>query len=171
MLTGLFQIAIFILIYYFSKDYTEDVFFNRLQQRATIAAQAYLQKDEDNIGFYEDIRIRHLQTLPDEKEVIYPVDSRQRKPLSPFQEDLPASFFEAIFNNRQAEYKQDTYYYKGLLYHEGQEDFIVVLSATDLYGLGELKNLRNILIIAFLISMVFISILGQYYAKQALSPI
>jgi signal transduction histidine kinase len=171
LLTGLFQIAIFILIYYFSKDYTEDVFFSRLSQRATIAAQAYLQKDEDNIGFYEDIRIRHLQTLPDEKEVIYPVDAENKTPLSPFQEDLPESFFLAVFNNRQAEFNQGEYYYKGLLYHDGSGDFIVVLSATDLYGLGELKNLRNILIVAFLISMVFISILGQYYAKQALSPI
>ncbi len=171
LLTGLFQIGIFVLIYHFSKEYTESEFYLRLSQRATIAAQAYLEEDEVNNEIYEDIRIRHLHTLPDEKEVIYPVDAQKQIPLTAFQDNLPASFFDKVFNKEYAEIKRGEFYYTGLLYHDNQGDFIVQLSARDLYGLGKLQNLRNILIIAFLISMIFISMLGQYYAKQALSPI
>lgn len=171
LLTGLFQIVIFIFIYFFSKEYTENEFYLRLSQRATIAAQAYLEKDEVNIEIYENIRIRHLQTLPEEKEVIYPVDTEKRLPITSFQNDLPKSFFQQIFNDGYAEFEKDEFYFTGLLYNDNQGDFIVTLSARDLYGIGKLENLRNILIIAFLISMVFIFILGQYYAKQALSPI
>jgi len=141
----------------------------RLSQRATIAAQAYVAGDELNI--YEDIRIRHLQTLPNEKEVIYPVNAKLRQPLVDFDRTLPESFYQRIFTKEYAELKQDDYYYTGLLYHDDAGDFIVVLSATDLYGFDKLENLRNILIIALIMSIVFIFILGRYYAKQALSPI
>ena len=171
LLTGLFQIAVFIFIYYFSKNYTESEFYLRLSQRATIAAQAYLAEDEVNIDIYEDIRIRHLQTLPDEHEVIYPVNAARKLPLTEFDENLPTSFFQNVFTKEYAEYKQGEFYYTGLLYHDNEGDFIVVLSARDVYGAGKLENLRNILIGAFFISIIFISVLGQYYAKQALSPI
>jgi signal transduction histidine kinase len=80
-------------------------------------------------------------------------------------------FFQKVFDERYAEFKRDEYYYTGLLYNDAKGDFIVLLSARDLYGLGKLKNLRNILIVTFFVSIVFISILGQYYAKQVLSPI
>ncbi|SDM48520.1 sensor histidine kinase [Kriegella aquimaris] len=171
LLTGLFQIGIFVLIYYFSEEYTENEFYLRLSQRATIAAQAHLDEGEVNVDIYEDIRIRHLQTLPNEREVIYPVDAEKKKPLANFDTNLPESFYQKVFDKEYAEYKKDEYYYTGLLYHDAQGDFIVLLSARDLYGVGKQENLRNILIIAFFVSMIFISILGQYYAKQALSPI
>ncbi|MCG8330450.1 MAG: HAMP domain-containing histidine kinase [Chitinophagales bacterium] len=171
VLTSLFLIGIFILIYYFSKTYTESEFYLRLSQRATIAAQTYLEEDELNIDIYEDIRIRHLQTLPNEKEVIYQVDAKRKVPLIKLDSSLPKSFFEKIFNEEYAELKQGEYYYTGLLYHDNEGDFIVVLSATDLYGFGKLDNLRNTLIITFFISILFIFILGRYYAQQALSPI
>ncbi|WP_339700504.1 FtsL-like putative cell division protein [uncultured Marixanthomonas sp.] len=171
VLTSLFLSGVFILIYYFSKEYTENEFYLRLSQRATIAAQAYLDEDELNDDIYNDIRIRHLQTLPNEEEVIYPVDAENQKPLTEFDKTLPESFFKKVFSNQYTELKQGDYYYTGLLYHDNEGDFIVVLSATDLYGFGKLDNLRNILIIAFFVSIVFIYVLGRYYAKQALSPI
>lgn len=171
VLTSLFLTGIFIIIYYVSKDYTESEFYLRLSQRATIAAEAYLEADELNIDIYDDIRIKHLQTLPYEKEVIYPVNAKEKKPLVTLDDSLPKSFFYTIFNKGYAELKKDEYYYTGLLYHNNKGDFIVVLSATDLYGFGKLDNLRNTLIIAFFVSIVFIFILGRYYAKQALSPI
>ncbi len=171
LLTGLFQIAIFLLIYFVSQNYTESEFYLRLSQRATIAARAYLEEDEVNIDIYDDIRIRHLQTLPEEKEVIYPVDAENKKPLTPFDSSLPGTFFQSVFQREYAEFKRDDYYYTGLLYHHDEGDFIVVLSARDLYGIGKMDNLRNTLTIAFVVSLVFISIFGYYYAKRALSPI
>ncbi len=170
-LTSLFLIGIFILIYFVSKDYTENEFYLRLSQRATIAAQAYLEADDLNIDIYNDIRVRHLMTLPNEKEIIYLVDAERKVALEAFDKSLPESFYQQIFNTEYAEFKKDDYYYTGLLYHDNTGDFIVVLSATDLYGFGKLDNLRNTLILAFSISILFIFSLGRFYATQALSPI
>ena len=171
VLTSLFLTGVFLLIYFVSKEYTESEFYLRLSQRATIAAEAYLEADEMNVDIYDDIRIKHLQTLPNEKEVIYLVDAKLKKPLTVLDSELPKFFFKRIFNEEYAELKKGDYYYTGLLYQADEGDFIVVLSATDLYGFAKLDNLRNTLIIAFFVSIVFIFILGNYYAKQALSPI
>ncbi len=171
VLTSLFFTAIFVLIYYVSKNYTESEFYLRLSQRATIAAEAYQKADELNIDIYEDIRIKHLMTLPNEKEVIYPVNATTKKPLIAFDNYLPDKFYQKIFNDNYAEFKKDNYFYTGLLFRDVEGDFIVVLSATDLYGFAKNDYLRNTLIIAFFVSIIFIFILGNYYAKQALSPI
>ncbi|WP_084668410.1 HAMP domain-containing sensor histidine kinase [Arenibacter nanhaiticus] len=170
-LMSLFLSVIFILIYFVSKGDTESEFYLRLSKRATIAAQAYLDANELNIDIYNDIRIRHLMTLPNEKEFIYPVDTERKLVLGKFDKSLPARFYENIFNEEYAELKIDDYYYVGLLYYDKEGDFIVVLSATDLYGSGKLDNLRNTLLVAFVISILFIFILGRIYATQALSPI
>jgi len=170
-LTSLFLTGIFILIYFVSKTYTESEFYLRLSQRATIAAQAYLEADELNIDIYDDIRILHLMTLPNEKEVIYRVDAERKVALTQLDKSLPERFYQIIFDTEYAELKKDNYYYTGLLFHDKEGDFIVVLSATDLYGFGKLDNLRNTLIVAFFISILFIFILGRVYATQALSPI
>ena len=171
LLTGLLQIVIFLSIYFFAKEYTEKEFYLRLSQRATIAAQVYLEKDEVTIEIYEAIRLRHLQTLPDEKELIYPVDTKAGVPPRDIGDSLPLEFFQKVFEEEYAETKKGDFFYTGLLYRDNQGDFMVLLSAKDLYGSAKLENLRNILVVAFLISMVFISILGQYFAQQALSPI
>ena len=92
LLTGLLQIVIFLSIYFFAKEYTENEFYLRLSQRATIAAQVYLEKDEVTIEIYEAIRLRHLQTLPDEKEVIYPVDTESGIPPKELKANFPSQF-------------------------------------------------------------------------------
>ncbi|MGB6153629.1 MAG: HAMP domain-containing sensor histidine kinase [Pricia sp.] len=171
LLTGLFQIVIFVLIYFFYKEYTESEFYLRLKQRATIAAQAYLEKDEVTSEIYESIRLRHLQTLPDEKEALHLVDTKNKTVPSNLRDSLPEAFVKRIFRNNYAELKIDDVFSIGLLYEDNQGDFMILLSARDLYGTGKLKNLRNILVVAFLVSMIFIAILGRYFAKQALSPI
>lgn len=171
LLTGLLQTSVFIFIYYFAQQYTENEFYLRLRQRATIAAQAYSTQDEIDIDIYEDIRIRHLQTLPDEKEVIYELGPDGNLSASEINHDLPQSFISEILSDEYAEFKRGSSYYTGLLYNDGTGAFIVILSARDVYGAGKLENLRNILFGAFFISLIFISVLGQYYATQALSPI
>ncbi len=171
LLTAMLQLLAFFLIFHFARQYTEKEFYLRLHQRATIAAQTFLEEDEMNIDIYEEIRNIHLQTLPGEKEVIYPFDM-QDNPLDPkIERKLPEGFIEKIIRNEYAETKVGDTYYTGLFYHDNEGDFIVVLSARDLYGVGKLVNLRKILVICFFVSLIITWLLGRYLALHALSPI
>ena len=171
LLTSFLQIVIFIFIYYFSEEYTIREFYLRLSQRATIAAQAYLEENKSNIDIYNDVRTLHLERLPGECEEIYKVDVKNQTVQQTKNKNLPDSFFQEIFKNRYAEINIEDYYYTGILFNNDEESFIAVLSAQDMYGEAKQKNLRNILIIAFLLNLVATSLLGKYYAKQALGAI
>ncbi|QWX82612.1 HAMP domain-containing histidine kinase [Cellulophaga sp. HaHaR_3_176] len=170
-LSALLLLAIFFFIYYSTKKYTDKEFYLRLRQRASIAMQAHIDEDEQNISIYDDIRKKHLQTLPNEKEVIYKIDIENKKILGEVNELLPSIFFEEVFSKKYAETKVNDVYYTGLLFSDIAGDFIVEFSANDLYGKAKMRNLKGILIIAYFVSLLFLYVLGQYYSKQVLDPI
>lgn len=173
LLIAFLQIVIFSFIYFFSERYTENEFYLRLSQRASIAAQAYIEKDHINLEIYDDIRTRHLQTLPNETERIYTMqmlDSIIRGESTDVN-GLPVSFLKQTLNANYAEILIEDTYYTGLFYKDSKEQFLVVLSAQDLYGKSKMKNMRNLLILAFVLTIIIVSILGRYYAKHVLNPI
>ncbi len=173
LLNATLELIIFLLIFYFARQYTENEFYLRLQQRATIAAQTFLGEDELSIDIYEKIRNEHLHTLPDEHELIYPVseDGVLDPSNIPVNYPLPKDFIERVIAHEYAEDQVGDTFYTGLFYHDNEGDFIVILSARDLYGMGKLLNLRKILMISFVISVTITYLLSRYLAKQALTPI
>lgn len=171
LLISLFLIIIFVLIYTFFKSHNEGEFYNRLFRRATIAAQTYLEKDEMNTDVYETLKLEHQQTLPDEKEIIVPVIAGNNMVSADSDHSWPPTFLENIFSNGKARMKMGERYHAGLLYVDNEGEFIIVISARDQYGVEKLKYLSNLLIITYGICLFFIFALGQYFSKQALSPI
>lgn len=170
-LTALLQITTFAFVFHFARKYTEKEFYLRLKQRATIAAQTYLEEDELAVENYEGILRSHLQILPDEKEEIYKVDAAGDLMSADSGSPFPPAFFEEILESEYAETQVGDRYATGLLYHDNEGDFIIVLSASDPYGEGKLDNLRSLLLFSFLAGLLLLWLFGRYAAKQALSPI
>lgn len=171
LLTALFLLTVFILIYLSAERYTSEEFYLRLKKRVSISAQAYLEEDELSTAIYEDIRKKHLQTLPNEEEQIYTVDRAENSLMPSEIEPLTSAFFDEVFEKGNASIQIGNKYYTGLFYPDNQGDFVIVLSAEDLYGKGKMNNLARTLISAFVLSLVLLYVLGQYYAKQVLKPI
>lgn len=171
LLTALLLLSIFMFIYFSVKHYTEKEFYLRLKQRASITAQAYLDKDELSASIYEDIRKKHLQTLPNEKEEILKIDRAKNILISTPKSPLEMIFFNEVFDHGYAEAKIKKDYYTAILYEDNQGDFMVILSAEDRYGASKMQNLLRTLLIAYILSLCILFVIGQYYAKQVLKPI
>lgn len=170
-LMALLLLTIFILIYFFAQKYTHNEFYVRLNQRATIAAQFFLEEDELNASIYNEIRLEHMHTLPEEQEAIIKVDSQKRILLEPIDYTLPGTFYEQCFNNGFARYNNNRIFYYGILKSHHNEDYLVIIRAKDIYGRSKLDNLKNTLIFTYLLGVFLTYLLGRYYAKQAMSPI
>ncbi len=171
LLTAMLLLSVFLFIYFSVENYTQNEFYLRLKQRVSIAAQAYLEEDELSTSIYEDIRKKHLRTLPNEKEKILKVNLDERSLISHSQSPLQPEFFDDVFNNGHAEVKIKNNYYTAILYKDNQGDFIVVLSAEDLYGSAKMQNLTRTLLTAFTLSLILLFVIGRYYAKEVLKPI
>lgn len=170
-LTACLLLATFVFIYFFADRYTRKEFFIRMQERVRIAAQSYLEQDEVSTNIYNEIRKKYLQKLPAEEEKFIRVDIAGKQLLEENNVNLTQDFFDEIFEEQFASRIIKHTSYAGLLYQDNQGDFVVVLSAIDRYGQTKMKNLRNILFIAFLISLVIIYWLGHYYAGHVLQPV
>ncbi|MBR9998220.1 MAG: HAMP domain-containing protein [Cyclobacteriaceae bacterium] len=171
VLTGSLLLGIFLFIYYFTYRYTQNEFYERLKERANIAAQFYFEEDEFSTQVYNRIREQHMQILPEEKEAYYTVNISQLTLEDKSASEYPDFFYDQIFRNNYAELKTGVTFHTGILYADNQGDFIVVVSAQDRYGQTKMKYLRNILIVAFLFGLGGIFFLGRYYAGRALKPI
>lgn len=171
LLTALLMLVKFVFIYFFSQRHTDKEFYLKLRQRATIAADAFLKEDDVSSTIYSEILAKHLETLPYEKERIYHVIEGTRALETEPDSIYPPNFIRRIFKNNYAEAKIGDFHYAGILYHDNEGDFIVVISAEDIDGADKMRNLRNILILTFFLSIAILFILGRYYAKQVLNPI
>ncbi|GAA5220556.1 sensor histidine kinase [Membranihabitans marinus] len=172
LLTTLIQILEFLLIYHFARQYTEREFYNRLQQRVTIAAQTLLGEDELSVEIYEEIRRKHFQTLPFENEVIFQLDSNNNVIHEEcLNSNYDPVFIDEIMNKGESNVRIKDTFFSGIYYHDNQGDFIIILSAHDVYGRGMLLNLRKILTVSFMFSLLITWLLGRNMANQALSPI
>ncbi|HCR55213.1 MAG TPA: sensor histidine kinase [Cytophagales bacterium] len=170
-ITATLFLTVFISIFYFANQYKEKEFYQRLRERANIAAQTLLEEDEVNASIYNEIRDKHLQALPDERELIIPVEELNVKNNLDYATDLSPEFIDEILRNGYAESENIDFYSVGIFYDDNQGDFIVVISATDKYGAAKLDNLNKTMFVAFLASLGVIFIVGIYYSHQVLKPI
>ena len=78
--------------------------------------------------------------------------------------------FNKIRKKNEVRFQHTDYEVLGFLFGEPGSAYVVVTAATDLNGFEKLTDLRGILWIVFGASLVFVSILGWFYAGRVLAP-
>ncbi len=158
-------------IYYFANEEAFHDFSIRLALRATIAARANLDAEEESAEAYENIRKQHLQILPDEKEYIIKEDTLQRFLAARNKSELPTSFFEELQLNKKAAYRNKFHFYQAIHFKNKTGSYIIIVSAENSYGKDFLATLRNIIFTGCLICMIIVFSIGLVFAYQILLPI
>ena len=164
-------VALSSAIYHFANKKAFQDFYTRLELRATIAAKANLDSKEENITAYEKVRNEHLQRLPEEKEYIIKLDTLYNVAKSGLNLEFPPVFFEDLIKGKNASYRKGYHFYKGINYKTSTGEYAIVISAEHGYARNFLSDLKLILIIANLVSMIIIFSIGILFSKQILYPI
>ncbi|MBN9299281.1 MAG: HAMP domain-containing histidine kinase [Filimonas sp.] len=169
-------IAVFVIllsgfVYYFAdRNYFQD-FFKRLEIRAVIAAKANLEADENNVSIYNEIRREHLEKLPYEKEYIFKIDGSgdiqdTLKALS-----LPASFLTETLAKKESLYRHNSVFYLGFLYTVNRQNYLIVMSAKNEFGIEYMKNLRSVLIIGAPLCIILALSISLLFSRNILRPV
>lgn len=161
-------LALSAFVYFFASESISAGFFHRLEVRSDIVGHAALQENKSLSSIYFDIKERHLGSLPHEKHRILPdpPDEATRKRLS-----LPSSFYETARNNIPVRFFNHDTSYVVLRIARGEQKMMVVSSALDTYGMQEMSNLKNLLVIGFVIAMVFVFTFGKLFSNEIFKPI
>lgn len=159
-------------IYFFSADYRQDDFYNRLLNKASNTAKLLIEVEEVDANLLKKIEKDNPVSLFNERLIIF---NYKDEILYDSDEDAPLFIDIELLNkirlDQSIRVKQGEYEILGFLYTDKYDRFVVVIGAVDIYGLKKLKYLRTILMIVFSISIVLVFIAGRIYAGRALMPI
>lgn len=158
-------------IYFFSARYREDQFHDRLMQRARTTAKLLIEVSEVDHDLLKIID-RNTLSLPEESILIFNYNNELiYNSFDEFSEVISTNLLDEIRLKDEVRFKEGKREYLGILYADTYDRFVVIASATDIYGYSKLKNLLYILIAVFCGSMAMVILGGLWLAREALNPI
>ncbi|WEK37995.1 MAG: HAMP domain-containing sensor histidine kinase [Candidatus Pseudobacter hemicellulosilyticus] len=170
ILTAVITVMLSVSIYYFTSQYIEDDFFTRIKTRAGVAGQARFEATDHNMAFYNEIREKHLQRLPEEKEYILEnggatalLDSLIPGEARPFLRNLQLK--------KDARLRKGDNYYFGTTYEHAGRSYIIILTAQHQQGAHLLSNLGTNLLTGFILSVGIVFLLSHILSREVMSPI
>jgi signal transduction histidine kinase len=171
-IVALISIVTSLAIYFFSSDYRQDEFYRRLESKGRITAKLLIEFEEVDNELLKKIEKDNPINLYKEKMIIYDVhntilySSDEEGVIKVSKEILDKAKLEGLVRFTQTEYEA-----VGFLYTDKYDRFVVIVAAIDIYGLTALKDLRTIMFVVFVASIIIILISGYFYVGNALKPI
>jgi signal transduction histidine kinase len=165
---GLFSLG----VYYFSAKYREREFYGRLRDKARTTARLLIEVDEVNANLLKVIDRNNLTSLPQEQVMVYNAlnqivyDSDENPHTTPA--DKP--FLNQIRNQQLIHFRNGQKEVVGVLFRYQEDQYVIIASALDRYGLSKLRNLEIVLLIGWLGSLVVVGLAGWIYSGRAISP-
>jgi len=156
-------------IFYFVSQFSFKDFFDRLEARVNLTAQINIFPN-DNSQAYQEVRSMYLEKLVDEKNYIIKVEDQSRNFQRPLKQ-LPESFYTAIIDDGQAKYDERNHFYFGKLFKTETDLYMVIVTASNPYGFKELQQLKKVLIVCLVISIILSYIAGSVLSQYILKPI
>lgn len=164
------MLVIMVFIYLLFARITRNDFYNSLHDRTVVAAQLYLEADEISSNSLYKIKEKFINTLPDETIQVY--DSTNK--IS-FSKDTAAGWSEDVINEvrkrKYLAYRKGEKQVVGIYYEDNQGNFVIIASATDLYGKERKYKLLEILAALFGIQTLIQFAASRWFAQRALAPV
>lgn len=162
----------FVAIYVLFSQARKEEFYDRLGRKAKLVAQMLLDIDEIDSELLKRIEKNNPLSLPNEKIVIF---NYKNEKIYSTDDGSTLTFSETriqqVRMEKELRFRQNNYEIFGQFY-TGQFDRIVVFAAaTDIFGMNKLKNLRIIMLIVFILSLIIVFFAGRLFAIRALAPI
>ncbi len=159
-----------IYVYSLSDLYTNREFSARLEERAKLAAQIFLEKDEVDEKTFDKMEQRFLQGLPEEVSVIYDDKGKLVFEHQTGSFEIPDSLLKQLKASGSLVVEDGARYIVGFPYEDNADNYLVVSSAIDRYGYTKLQNLQRVLLVGFIVGVLLVFFTARYFSYKALHP-
>jgi signal transduction histidine kinase len=171
VIVALILLAMMLYVYTLLKLNFHKAFYEKLENRAVITAQVFLEKDEVSATIFKDFEKRYTQTLPDETIRVYDEHNHPAFIEETQKGDFSTSLIERIRKEKKVEIDQGMKQTVGIQYSDNQGEFVIIASAEDESGERSLAFTRKTLLECYILCLVVVFISGRFFSKQALNPI
>lgn len=169
LLLAVFAVA----IYAFSADFRQSEFEIRLKDKARTTATLLLEIDEVDEALLRTIDRNNLNSLNREHVTVYSKDMRllYDSDEKPDEHLLPADAIIQVLKGADYHFNVGEIQAVALLFQFSNQQYILIASAYDKYGLNKLYYLRNVLIASYFGSLTIIGLLGLLFSGRATRPL
>ncbi len=162
----------FLVIYTLAHQFIQQEFYSRLNDKAVTSAILLLKVQEVDSTLLKVIdrakrdmlNQQFVKIYNPEGELLYNSADSVLFTLSP-------AYLTQIKTNRLIQFKRDQYEMIGFKFRDQNRDYIVVGGAVDTGGRQQLKNLKRLLTVLFVIMILIVGYAGWVFSARALRPI
>ena len=161
-----------VIIYVLFSNFRHDEFVGRLHDKALNSVKLLADVDEVNNELLKIIEKNAVNPLPSEEVLIF--DSRNKLIYSsPGTESMMVknSLLDKIRVEKDLQFSDHQVEGVGIFFKGKYDEYVVVASGFDEFGLTKMNYLRNILYISDFIVIALILLIGRFFSKQALQPL
>lgn len=156
-------------IYFISEDYRHDEFITRLKTHAENSALRFLAvQNNDNIQYIAE---RDSVSIYKENSLLFNQNKKLLFQSHPFNSFPIKKEWLEFEGEDELQFSFEDYEIVTFPYKINDENYIILTSGIDKYGLSKLNNLRLVLILGNIICLAIVFVLGRFYAAEALKPI
>lgn len=162
------QMTFGLIVYYFESQHRKNEFFDRLKSRVDITEKMVLEKDSFSPEALEKIREQFLNKLPEETEEVIPLPYKWQEKLVVH---WPESFLRELAEKDEAYFEDNSRQGAGRIFHLKGGSYAVIITAVDQSGLELLQNLKRLLIITLIASVLITFSVSYIIARYILKPV
>jgi signal transduction histidine kinase len=145
-------------------------FYDQLTDRATVAAQVYLEADEISADSLSHVRERYLLHLPNEVVRFYD-DKDEASFIKDKNQYWPTNVINLVRKQKRVQFAEGERQTVGIYYNDNQGNFVILVSAIDHSGNKRLKDLLTALSVLLLIVTIALFLSSRWFAEKTLEPI
>jgi len=161
-----------VAIYFFSSEYREQEFYIRLKNKAENTAKLLIEVEEVSTELLQRIEKGNPINLPHESIRIF---NFRNEEIYSSQTDHAITVDSVLLNeirlDEEIRFQYHGHEVLGFLFAHEYDRFTVVASAMDIYGFKKINHLKNILLVAFGVCLLMVSVVGWIYAGRVLKPV
>ncbi|MCK8492650.1 MULTISPECIES: HAMP domain-containing sensor histidine kinase [Spirosoma] len=158
------------VVYATAEYYRQRDFYLRLSDKAKTTARLLLDEDEITTRLLRVIEQNNLTALPEEQINVYGQDNRM---LYATQDSaiVKPEVLTLIREKKEVFFREKRKEIIGFIHVHNKQEYILVASAHDQYGLEEMQHLGAIMVMGLLCSLALMGAAGWAYAGRSLRPI
>lgn len=171
-LVAVILLVSYVVIYVSYRNYKEDEFFLRLEEKALTTYKFLTEVQEIDYDLLKVIDKNTINALYNEKVLVF--DDNHKLIYSSI-DDQAVSYSKELLDKIEKEgliqYNEGYLEVVGLLVHHKGQKGIVIASADDTYGENKLNNLLITLLISYIFAIALTAALSYFYVKQSFAPL
>ncbi len=169
IIIGVILLVFTLAIYYFSSSYRINDYNERLKNRAYTTARLLLNVKEVDETL---LRIIDKNTLALNQESIFIFNENGNLVYNTSESDFnDREVLEKVKEDKIYEFSQGEKDAVGLSYEYDKKYYIIIASAHDIYGIAKIRNLKIILFVGYILSLLISILAGSVFSGRALAPI